>query len=189
MELAAEFLEVANEQELDQFLGKMIRRVSRKVGRLVKSPLGRALGGLLKPLAKAALPLAGRVLGSVVGGPLGGMAGGQLANVAGRMFGLELEGLSGEDREFEVARRFVRFGSRAAGTAMAAPPTVNPATAARTAIRATSRTFAPGLLTAGAMPGAARGPAPASFYAPAAGSSRRQGTWIRRGRRILLLGV
>jgi hypothetical protein len=61
----------------------------------------------LKPLAKAALSIEGRALGTFVGGPVGG----KLASAAGRMFGLELEGLSAEDREFEVARRFVRFAS------------------------------------------------------------------------------
>jgi len=50
----------------------------------------------LKPLAKAALPIAGRALGTFVGGPVSGMIGGKLASAAGRMFGLELEGLSVE---------------------------------------------------------------------------------------------
>lgn len=183
MELASEFLEVTNQHELDQFLGKLIRRVARNVGRVVRSPIGRAIGGALRPLARAALPIAGRAFGTIVGGPLGGMVGGQLASAAGRMFGLELEGLSGEDREFEVARRFVRFGTRATRTALAAPATLDPVSAARTAIQATSRTFAPGLLV-GAVPTTR----PSDFYATG-GRARRQGTWIRRGRRILLLGV
>jgi len=49
----------------------------------------------LKLLAEAALPIAGRALGTFVGGPVGGMIGGKLASAVGRMFGLELEGLSG----------------------------------------------------------------------------------------------
>jgi len=52
----------------------------------------------LKPLAEAALPIAGRAPGTFVCGPVGGMIGGKLASAVGRMFGLELEGLSVEDR-------------------------------------------------------------------------------------------
>lgn len=192
MELASEFLEITNEQELDQFLGKMIRRVGRGIRKVVRSPLGRALGGMLRPLAKAALPIAGRVVGGMFGGPAGAMLGGKLAPMAGRLFGLELEGLSGEDREFEVARRFVRFGSRMARTALAAPPHIHPTAATRTAFRATARRFAPGLL-AGVPRGARPSyePSQTPVYEPGLtpAGGRRQGVWIRRGRRILLMGV
>ena len=68
-------------------------------------------------------PSAGRALGTFVGGPVSGMIGGKLASAAGRMFGLELEGLSVEDREFEVARRLVRFASATTKNALSAPPT------------------------------------------------------------------
>ncbi len=49
----------------------------------------------------------------------------KLASAAGRMFGLELEGLSVEDREFEVARRLVRFALTATKNALSAPPAAN----------------------------------------------------------------
>jgi hypothetical protein len=73
-------------------------------------------------LAKAALPIAGRALGAFVGGPVGGMFGGKPASAAGRMFGLEPEGLSAEDREFEAERGFVRFASAITKNALSAPP-------------------------------------------------------------------
>ena len=76
-------------------------------------------------MAKAALPIAGRALGTFVGGPVSGMIGGKLASAAGRMFGLELEGLSVEDREFEVAQRLVWFASATTKNALSAPPTAN----------------------------------------------------------------
>jgi hypothetical protein len=189
MELAAEFLEVTNEAELDHFLGGLFRKVGGVIGKVVKSPVGRALGGFLKPLAKAALPIAGRALGTFVGGPVGGAIGGKLASAAGGLFGLELEGMSAEDREFEVSRRFVRLASAATKNAAFAPPTANPNVAAKAAVMTAARKLAPGLVRGGngrptmpAVPsGAALGNVPVS--------SNRRGIWIRRGRRIMLLGV
>jgi hypothetical protein len=188
MELAAELLEVTNETELDRFLGKLIRRVGRTVGKVVRSPLGRAIGGVLRPIAKAALPIAGRALGTFVGGPVGGMIGGRLASAAGQMFGLELEGLSGEDREFEVARRIVRHASATTRNALRAAPTRNPYAIARAAAAAAARQFAPGLV--GRVPGMADAYSPmTSDNGVIPAGARRRGTWIRRGRRIILLGV
>jgi len=190
MELAAELLEITNEAELDRFLGKLIRRVGRTFGRVLR-PLGRAIGGVLKPLAKVALPIAGKALGTFFGGPVGGMVGGRLASAAGQMFGLELEGLSGEDREFEVARRYVRFASAATRNALSAPQTGNPYAIARAAAAAAARQFAPGLV--GTVPGVAgvsdAYPPTISDNGVIPAGSRRRGTWIRRGRRIILLGV
>jgi hypothetical protein len=188
MELAAELLEVTNEAELDQFLGNFIRKVGRTVGKLAR-PLGRAVGGFLKPLAKAALPLAGKAFGTFVGGPLGGAIGGKLASAAGGLFGLELEGMSAEDREFEVARRFVRFASAATRNAALAPSGANPNVAAKAAVVTAARKFAPGLVRGGGgyptMPAVPNGAALGTTN----GGSRRRGVWIRRGRRIMLLGV
>ena len=52
-------LGVANEEELDHFLGDLIKKAGRAVGKFVKSPVGKAIGGVLKTAAKTALPLAG----------------------------------------------------------------------------------------------------------------------------------
>ena|SRR2546425_1179101 len=150
MELASELLEVTSEEELDRFLGSLIRKATGAVGKFIRSPLGRTLGGLLKPLAKKFLPIAGGALGTF-GGPLGGMVGGKLANLAGRAFGLELEGMSSEDAQFEVARRFVRFGSAAANNAASAPPSADPRTTAQVAVTTAAQRHAPGLLPGGAL--------------------------------------
>ena len=128
---------VTDEQELDQFLGKLISKVSRTAGSIIRSSAGKALGGILKGAAKKALPIAGRVGGNFFGGPAGGAIGGELASAVGRIFGLELEGMSGEDQEFEVARRFVRLAASAA----------QKAAAARSAVAAAARRHAPGLLS------------------------------------------
>jgi hypothetical protein len=169
MELASELLAVSDEAELDQFLGKLMKRA----GKFMKSPVGRALGGVLRNAARQALPLAGKAAGGFFGGPVGAALGGQLASTAGRTFGLELEGLSAEDAEFEVARNFVRFAGAAAANAAKAPASVSPSNAAQSAVAAAAQSHAPGLLRP-SLNGVRGG---------------RSGRWIRRGRKIVLLGV
>ncbi len=176
MELASSLLEVADEGEMDQFLGSLIKKAAGAIGGLVKSPIGRAVGGLLKGAARKALPWAGRALGTYIGGPAGGALGGKLASTVGGLFGLELEGMSQEDQEFEVARRFVRFAGAAARNAARGGSGVDPRTAARAAVAAAARRHAPGLL--GGLAGAVQG---------AAGKRGRTGRWIRRGRNIIIV--
>jgi hypothetical protein len=122
IELAAALLEVRDEDELDHFLGDLIRGAGKVLGKVIGGPAVKAIGGVLKGLAKTALPIAGGALGGMVGGPLGAQVGSVLASQAGRIFGLELEGLSPEDREFEAARQFVRFAGAAVGNVLEAPP-------------------------------------------------------------------
>ncbi len=218
-ELASELLEVGNEEELDHFLGNVFKKVAGAVGKVIKSPVGKALGGILKQVAKKALPIAGGALGTFVGGPLGGMVGSKLASAAGNAFGLESEGLSPEDRDFELARRYVRFAGHAAKKAALAPPNVHPVKVARAAVVDAAKKFAPGLLAplariAGtvprpsapaAAPAVPRPAAPGAYpyvdygigttqtVCPTCGVTParygRQGKWFRRGRHIVLLGV
>lgn len=63
---------------------------------------------------------------------------------AGRMFGLELEGLSAEDQLFELARHFVRFARAAARHAALGHDTAG--TPALRAALAAARRNAPGLV-------------------------------------------
>ncbi|TGE24603.1 hypothetical protein E5K00_05155 [Hymenobacter aquaticus] len=152
MELAHELLEVSNEQELNQFLGKLIRSAGRAVGNFANSSVGRAIGGALKSVAKTALPIAGKALGTFVGGPVGGMIGGKLGSMATNLFELELEGLSPEDREFETARAYVRFANaavRRGASLQRQRPGVAAPTLARTALGQAARQYAPGLLRSG----------------------------------------
>jgi hypothetical protein len=207
-ELASELLGVRNDQELDHFLGSLFHKVAGAVGKVIKSPVGQALGGILKTVAKKALPIAGGALGTFVGGPAGGMLGSKLASMAGNAFGLEYEGLSPEDRDFEVARRYVRFAGHAARKAAVASPHVDPVIVAKAAVTDAAKKFAPGLLApvtgAAAAPTVPRPPAsgiysptgygvPGQVTCPSCDATparhRRQGKWIRRGRHIVLLGV
>jgi hypothetical protein len=145
-ELAAELLEVRSDQELDHFFGDLFKKVAGGVGKVIQSPVGQALGGILKTVAKKALPIAGGALGTFVGGPVGGMIGSKLADAAGNAFGLEYEGLSPEDRDFEVARRYVRFATHAAKNAAHAHPRLDPTAVAKAAVVEAAKKYAPGLL-------------------------------------------
>lgn len=180
-ELATEFMGINTEAELDRFLGSLIKRVGRTVGGVIRSPIGRAVGGMLKGVARKALPMAGAALGNLVLPGVGGAIGGQLASAAGRMFGLELEGLSQEDREYEVARRFVQLAADVVRHAAQTPANIPPTQAAGQAIAAAAHRFAPGLLPA--VQSAAR------TVAGVPGPAQRGGRWIRRGRAIIVLGA
>lgn len=177
MELASQLLEVADEEELDQFLGKLFKKASRKIGSFLKGPVIRQLGGMIKPLVKKALPIAGGALGSFIPIPgVGTAAGAALGSAASNMFEMELEGMSAEDQEFEVARRVVRLAGEAAVQAAQTPPTVPAPDAAKSALATAAQQHAPGLLR------------------PAAGAGQfsrggRSGRWVRRGRTIVLYGL
>jgi hypothetical protein len=170
MELASELLEVSSEAELDRFLGDLMRRAAGAAGRLAKSPTGQALGGILKQAAKQALPVVGSGLGGLVS-PDMGTFGGRVGAAAADLLGLELEGLSGEDREFEVARSLVRFMTAACRNAASAPPDAPPEAVARSAVQAAAREHAPGLARTlgGRRPGQAR-----------------SGRWQRQGQAIVI---
>ena len=181
MELASEFLEITSEAELDRFLGGLIERAGRTIGTFVKSPEGRAIGGILKGAAKQVLPGIGSAVGGYFGGPTGTKLGGDVASAAGRAFGLELEGLSSEDREFEVARRYVSFAGEAVKNLASAPSGLDPRTAADAAAVAAAKTHAPGLL-----PPRQAGMGPQSYSSFPTGHS---GRWMRRGNKIVLYGI
>jgi uncharacterized protein (DUF697 family) len=182
MELAAELLEVTNESELNYFLGGLLKKAGSALGQVVKSPVGQALGGILKGAARQALPMIGSALGGYVGGPSGAKIGGQLASSAGRMFGLETEGLSHEDEAFEVAKQYVRLAGDAVKNAVAMPPG-DPRAVAQAAVAQAAQRYAPGLLR-----GSAPAPSPAAAAAQGAAGGGT-GRWVRRGNRIILFGV
>jgi hypothetical protein len=176
MDLAAEFLDLEDEAELEHFLGGLISDIGSALGKVVKSPIGHAVGGVLKQVAKTALPIAGGALGGVVGGPIGAMIGSNLASIAGSALGLELEGLSPEDREYEASRRFVRFACQTVANALQAHPYGDPEAVAHDAAVEAARAHAPGLMNIASI-GWRREP------------QRRSGRWIRHRDRIILFGI
>jgi hypothetical protein len=171
IDLTSELLDISNERELDHFLGNLISKAGKAVGKFIKSPVGSAIGGVLKGVAKFGLPIAAGAVGTIFGGPLGGMVGSGLASTVTKALGLELEGLSPEDREFEAARQFVRFAGQTVKNALQAPPLVDPDLAARAAAAEAAQVYAPGLLNSAPL------------------RTTDTGNWVRRGAYIILQGV
>ena len=200
MELASALMEVRDEMELDQFLGSLIRKAGRALGRLVGSPEGQAIGSILKGAAKQVLPHAAGAVGAAFGGPLGARISSGIASLVGGEMEMEMEAdqeswaqegwnqeawnqeswnqesWNQEDREFEGARQFVRLAGDAVRSASASGG--NPRSAAQAAVTQAAQAMAPGLLQSGG-PGAV----------PSYGGGGRSGRWMRRGNRIVLLGV
>jgi uncharacterized protein (DUF697 family) len=145
MDLASDLLAVKNEMELDHFLGGLLKKAVGAVSGILGSGPGKLLTDVLKTVAKKALPLAGAAAGTFFGGPLGTAIGGQLGSAASNLFELELEGMSNEDREFEVARAVVRFAGNAARQ-VADNLTGNSEEDVRNGVTEAATRFAPGLL-------------------------------------------
>jgi hypothetical protein len=142
MELASELLSVNNEMELELFLTNLLRRGAGNGSNLAESPQGEIFKKIFKKIIKTALP----IVGGMVGGPVGAMVGNAVGSAVNpEVFNLELEGLSNEDSEFEVAKAFVRFAGSAAKDAQE-NETGNPARDAEFSLMRAARRFAPGLL-------------------------------------------
>lgn len=158
MALGAQLLEVRDRRALARWLSGLTRGAARP-----GTPLGDALATALTQAAQAVLPLRGPAS--------------HLKQRAAAIFGLELEGLSPEDMEFEVARHFVRFATDAAGRLDAgagrmanAANEVDAASRVRAAIGHAARRHAPGL-------------APAGLELP---KTQTAGRWRRVGGRIVV---
>jgi uncharacterized protein (DUF697 family) len=208
-ELAAELLEINNEQELEQFLGDIVK----SVGSFIKSPIGQAVGGVLKQVAKTALPAVGGALGSFVAPGIGTAIGSQLGQMAGSALG-EYE-VAGE-QEFEVARKVIQLAQTAAQHAATAPPDMPPQEVAEQAVAHAAQELMPeirldgghemeqeyGYGRRGSRRGSrsrsrSRGYGTYGVYGGYDGDDGDYddgprpytGRWVRRGRRIILFGV
>jgi hypothetical protein len=136
------------------------------------SPLGAAIGGAM---GGAAGKVAGNYAGQKAGTWAGPKVGNFIADKAKQIFNLEFENMSHEDREFEIARSFVRFATdltRRANNVVSRNPNIPLSSLANQVITQSATQFAPGLL-------ASRG-----------GITRsRSGNWVRRGNSIVIYGV
>ena len=133
--LATELLERAQSGEVDAFVVELIDRAARGAGR---SPPAAA-----RPLAQL-LSQAAQFLWQRDGLPS--------SHRAARAFGLAFEGLSQEDRAFEVARQFVRFAGDATRRMLVSPTGAPPAAVADRATQQSARALAPGLARHLALP-------------------------------------
>ncbi|MCB0573831.1 MAG: hypothetical protein KDC61_04610 [Saprospiraceae bacterium] len=181
LELATELLGVTNEAQMDEFMHKLVKKsgpVAREA--MKRRPfwnfLRRGLGKLV--------PIAGRVVGGLIGGPLGARIGGKIGTGAARLFRLELEGLSPEDQEFELARAYVNFASNAAQkAALNHRKGMDPKKAVQKALAEAASIHAPGLLETNTNELGGMEPRHGST---GSSSIPAQGTWFRRGDRIYL---
>lgn len=154
LELAAELLEISSEEELEEFLGKLVRKVARGAGKFIKSPVGKALGGVLKSVAKTALPMVGSAIGTFVAPGVGTAIGGKLGSMASSLLEAEeYESMDEAEAELEAARRYVRWASGTVRNTARAPRSVPPRTAVRAAAVSSARRYAPSLLRPAGRPG------------------------------------
>jgi hypothetical protein len=167
VELAGELLDVTNESELEDFLGGLVVETARNAGGRIPAGTGRALVDVLRKTAERTLP----TLTTALGDEMGPAA--PTAETAARVYGMELEGMSAEDRDYEIARQFVRFAQAAAARAARTPAQAPAAAAVDAAVAGAGREFAPGLL-----------PSESAFPA-----GPQTGPWVRRGNSVVLIGV
>ena len=147
LELAQELLEVSSEEELEEFLGKLVSRVAKGARSFMTSGLGKAVGGVLRNVAKTALPMVGSALGSFVAPGLGTAIGGKLGGMAAKLLEAEeLETMAEAEAELEAARRYVRWANGTVRSAMRAPRGAPPRAVARSAAITSARRYAPALV-------------------------------------------
>ncbi|MEF2265577.1 hypothetical protein V3C40_02180 [Janthinobacterium sp. LS2A] len=170
MQLAMELLEVASEEELEQFLGNVFKSVwkgVKKVGATI-AKVAKPLGGALKAVAKTALPFVGGALGSMIPIPgVGTALGSALGRAASNALELEMENAAPADRELELARRFVRIAGQAARLA---GDSDGSARAVESALTRALHQQLP------------------HFRSPAPQQEDESGRWRRRGNRIVVMG-
>lgn len=199
MELALELLQVSNEDELDRFIGRILSSAKGAVTALpgfYKSLVPEHLRSITETVAKGAIPVLGQLAGKMAGGTASEEWGKRIGEAVTSMAGLELEGLSQEDREFETARAVVRWAQDAAQRAAAMTPQ---ATARPSAAGGATRQVPPALIAKAAAVGAAQRVAPGlaevvrQIPVPSTGAGgsapgEQSGRWTRRGNTVVLHG-
>jgi hypothetical protein len=153
--VAAELLEAEDERALERTLRGLLDRIEGADGRRLDPALSAALLDLSKRIAgPVLLPVSSHTLAALPSTLPSALPRALPARVpqphspaaqAARFFGLELEGLTPEDKEFELAMSFVHLVSHAARHAVDRRRGVPPATLARDAFVRAARKYAPGL--------------------------------------------
>jgi hypothetical protein len=170
MELAVRLLDVVNDAQLDRFLHDVVQEAETTSGAGVPSSNARTLNQALQTAVHQIWQRTGMEDGTTNrGGSVGAEFGRRLSSMAGPILGLELEGLSAEDREFEAARQFVRFAGEAVRNVLTRERGTHPHDAAHQAVTEAAEIYAPGL------------------NVPLNRTPRRRGRWIACDDRIILL--
>lgn len=171
LELAASLLEVLNEDQLDHFLVKLLHEAGNVAGSVLKPAHAQALREVLRKAIDQILPFARKEHGAPTQRPFGAQLGSGLSSAAGKALGLELEGLSPEDGEFEAVKQFVRFAGETVKKTVEDLSGGNPRDAVRRAAAEAAEVYAPGL------------------FADAPEVPGDSGRWIWCRDRIILFGV
>ena len=144
--LASEVLEITSEEELEQFLGDLWNSTKAAASKVYNSGVVQAAIPGLKAVGAAVLPKAAAWLADRYAPGTGGIASAGVQAAVDQWLKEELEGLSGEDREFEAARRYVRFVDDTFRRAAQVPDRVPPTVAAQVVLRDAAREHVPGLV-------------------------------------------
>ena len=179
MELAAELLEVNSEEELEQFLGDLWNRTTTAASRAYNSDAVQSALPGLKAIGRAVLPKAASYVANRFAPGTGDMFGAGTQAAVDQWLKEELEGLSGEDREFETARRFVRLANDALMRAAQMPTNVPPPVAGQVAVTDAARYQMPGVVP---FLGEAFEEEPADDGS----QGRGEGHWVRQGSTIVI---
>ena len=147
IEQASRLLDATNQRQLDAFLRGLIAEVVRRSGGTLSAEGARAVLAVVKKAAAQTLPTLTAAFGADMK-PTPGRGKSPVATAA-RVYGLELEGLSAEDRDFEIARQLIRFAQATASRAANPPPALPANAAVSAAVESAAQQFAPGLLPPG----------------------------------------
>jgi hypothetical protein len=139
-ELAAELLDVVNETELEHVVRKLVSETAQRAGGSLPRGATHLLSDVLTRIARRTLPTLGSASGPHASSER------SPAETAVRVFGLELEGMSAEDRDFEIARQLVRLGEAAVLRSLATPDAASPVATVAAGVTRAGRELAPGLL-------------------------------------------
>jgi hypothetical protein len=170
LQLAAALLAVVNEEQLDRFIVDLVGEAARVTGHVAKPSQVAAIRDVLSNSVHQVLPMAGMEHGGMRTS-IGAQLGTGLSAMAGQVLGLELEGLSPEDREFEAARQFVRFAGELVKKTLESSFDSDSQQAAHRAAAQAAQVYAPGL------------------FADAPNVPGGSGPWISCGDRIILFGI
>jgi hypothetical protein len=167
MAFGAGLLEVGNDAELEHFLTDLVSFVSTAADNTVGAPLRKSLVRVLGRAARHLLSI-GSTQAALAIDTQDDHPDPHIR--AARIFGLELEGLSPEDKEFEIAQQFIRLARdtirNAIGPSALASHPRNLQARVEAALQQAAHHHAPGLLKVD-------GPATSS-----------EGRWQRQGRCI-----
>jgi len=113
MEFASRLLEARQPVQLERVLDGLVKRVASSTGRRLGTESARRIRRyLLDSAMQLGIPRLNRLRQAALKSPQVAKGAGALSRAA-RILGVELEGMSSEDKEFEIARRFVRMSSDA----------------------------------------------------------------------------